>query len=128
MIIRSLDDIINTERDVSWGAGKSRRLLLEKDGLGYSIMETIVESGSQSVLEYTNHLETCYCIEGEGWVKDLATGERHEIYPGVMYSLNNHDKHILAATTRLKLLSVFMPALIGPESHNLREDGGSSSY
>ncbi|MEB7884980.1 ectoine synthase [Serratia fonticola] len=128
MIVRSLDTLINTDRDISWGAGKSRRYLLEKDGLGYSVMETIVDAGSESVLEYKNHLESCYCIEGEGWIKDLATGERHEIYPGVLYTLNKHDKHVLAGTTRMKLLSIFLPALVGPESHSLKADGSSSSY
>ncbi len=50
MIVRSLDSLINTDRDISWGAGKSRRYLLEKDGLGYSVMETIVDAGSESIL------------------------------------------------------------------------------
>jgi len=111
MIVRSLDNLINTDRDISWGAGKSRRYLLEKDGLGYSVMETIVDAGSESILEYKNHLESCYCI-----------------YPGVLYTLNKHDKHILAGTTRMKLLSIFLPALVGPESHSLKADGSSSSY
>lgn len=128
MIVRSIDDVINTDRDISWGAGKSRRLLLEKDGVGYSLTETIIEAGTESILEYTGHLETCYCTEGEGWVKNLATGERHEIYPGVMYCLNKNDKHVLAGTTRMKLVCVFYPALIGPESHQLKDDGSSSSY
>ncbi len=35
MIIKNLSVIINSERDVAWGNGHSRRFLIEKDGRGY---------------------------------------------------------------------------------------------
>lgn len=34
MIIRKLQDITRTDREVNWGNGISRRFLLEKDGMG----------------------------------------------------------------------------------------------
>ncbi|OMH29138.1 ectoine synthase [Motiliproteus sp. MSK22-1] len=128
MIVRDLISVANSERDIFWGAGRSRRFLIESDNMGYSLTDTVIEAGTESVLEYKNHMETCYCIEGEGWVENLDTGERFEIRPGVMYALDENDKHILAATKTMRLVCVFAPALKGFEAHNLSAAGESSSY
>jgi L-ectoine synthase len=124
MIVRSLDEILGTEREVDWGNGKSRRFLLERDGLGYSVTDTIINAGTESHLEYRNHLESCYCIEGEGEVE--ADGRIYPIRPGTIYALDRHDAHVLRAKTTLRLICVFTPPLKGPESHGLRPDGTSS--
>jgi L-ectoine synthase len=126
MIIRSLGDIEHTERDVFWGNGQSRRFLVEKDGMGYSLTDTVIEPGSESLLEYRNHLEACYCIEGEGEVEDME-GNVFPIRVGTMYALDRHDKHWLRATTRMRLVCVFSPPLKGTESHALKE-GAASAY
>ena len=126
MIIRSLDDIIGTDRDVFWGNGQSRRFLIEKDGMGYSLTETIINAGSESLLEYKNHFEACYCIEGEGEVEDMD-GNKFPIKPGTMYALDKHDKHYLRATKTMKLVCMFTPALKGDESHDLSGQGGGDS-
>ncbi len=126
MIVRHLDQIINTDRDVDWGNGKSRRFLLEKDGTGYSLTDTIINAGSESLLEYKNHIETCYCIEGEGEVE--SDGLVYPIRAGSMYALDKHDKHYLRATTTMRLVCVFSPPLKGNESHNLNNNNISSAY
>lgn len=125
MIIRKLSEIINSERDVAWGNGQSRRFLLAKDGMGYSLTDTIIDAGTESLLEYTNHLEACYCIEGEGEVE--IDGIVYPLEPGTMYALNQRDKHYLRAKTRMRLICVFNPPLQGHESHKLA-NGNSSSY
>jgi L-ectoine synthase len=126
MIIRSLNKIIGTARDVDWGNGRSRRFLIEKDGMDYSLTDTITKAGTTSLLEYKNHLEACYCIEGSGEVHDTKTGEVHSISPGTMYALDKNDKHYLVAKNEdLRLVCVFSPALKGNESHML--DGSASS-
>ncbi len=126
MIINSIDNIQDTDRDVSWGNGKSRRLLIEKDQMGYSLTDTIIDEGTSSLLEYKNHLEACYCIEGDGEVVDEQTGETHRITPGTMYALDKHDKHWLKANKTLRLVCVFNPPLKGHEVHSLT--GDSSAY
>lgn len=126
MIINSIDNITDTERDIAWGNGRSRRLLIEKDQMGYSLTDTIIEAGTSSLLEYKNHLEACYCIEGDGEVVDEQTGETHHITPGTMYALDKNDKHWLTAKETLRLVCVFNPPLKGNEVHSL--DGGSSAY
>lgn len=125
MIVRSLDEIVNSERDVAWGNGQSRRFLLQKDGMGYSLTDTIIDAGTESLLEYTNHLEACYCIEGEGEVE--ADGVVYPIKPGTMYALDQHEKHYLRAKTTMRLVCVFNPPLQGYEAHNL-QTGESSCY
>ena len=127
MIIRSLNDIEGSKRDVFWGNGQSRRFLIEEDGMGYSLTDTVIEAGSESLLEYKNHFEACYCIEGEGEVEDME-GNIFPIVPGTMYALDKHDKHFLRASKTMRLVCVFRPALTGRESHSLKGDDSSSSY
>jgi L-ectoine synthase len=125
MFVRSVDEIAATARDVAWGNGQSRRLILKGDGMGFAVAETLVLAGTESLLEYKNHLEACYCIAGEGEVEDMA-GNRYPIRPGVIYALDKHDKHYLRARNDMRLISIFNPAIEGHERHNLRGEGGSS--
>ena len=119
MIIRSID----TVKTVEWGNGLSRRFLVEADQVGYTITDTVVNAGTKSRLEYRNHLEACYCIDGSGEVIDME-GNSHPIVPGTMYALDKHDAHFLVASPHedLRLVCVFSPALRGDEVHNLDTD------
>lgn len=119
-------DRLAKDRIVHWGNGESRRMLLLRDRMGYGLTDTVVLAGTSSILEYKNHLETCYCIQGEGSVTDLTTGEVHRIEPFTAYVLDKHEKHILTATTDMILVCVFSPGLIGNETHTLSEDGSST--
>ncbi len=122
MIVRRLSDV----KTVEWGNGLSRRFLLEADGMGYTLTDTIVRAGTRSSLEYKHHLEACYCIAGRGEVVDV-NGESHAITPGVMYALDDNDPHdlIAAPDEDLRLVCVFSPALVGDERHNLSSSGCS---
>lgn len=122
MIVRYLSEIENSESNVHWGNGVSRRFLLARDKMNYSLTDTIVDAGTESLLEYRNHLEACYCIEGEGEVE--SSGVKYRIVPGTLYALDNHEPHFLRAKTTLRLVCVFSPALEGKEIHNL---GGTIS-
>ncbi len=94
--------------------------------MGFAVCETFVEGGTESLLEYKNHLEACYCVSGTGEVEDMD-GNIHRIEPGVIYALDKHDKHYLRAETDLTLVSVFNPPIKGHERHNLKA-GESSAY
>jgi len=118
MIIRSLDDVIGTERDVVGDGWRSRRILRRDDGMGFSLHDTIVEAGAELEMEYRHHLEACYCLEGEAEIEELTTGERHAIGPGVLYALNEHDRHVIRVTETLRLVCVFNPPLAGAETHD----------
>lgn len=127
MIIRLLSDLLGSHRDVDWGNGKSRRFLIARDEMQFSLTDTVVKAGSRSFLEYQNHMEACYCISGSGEVHDARSGSVYPIRPGTMYALDKHDAHYLVAHEELRLVCVFVPALKGDESHRLG-DAGSSSY
>jgi L-ectoine synthase len=124
MLIRKLSSV----KTVEWGNGLSRRFLLDADGMGYTVTDTIVTKGTKSRLEYKNHLEACYCIEGSGKVVELD-GTEHEIVPGTLYALDRHDAHDLVASDNedLRLVCMFTPALTGDEAHHLTESGIHSS-
>ncbi len=117
MIVRSLENVVGTDRDVEGEGWRSRRLLLAADGMGFSLHDTSVAAGSELELEYRHHLEACYCVAGSAEIEDLGSGERHVIGPGVAYALDQHDRHVLRVSSDLRLVCVFNPALTGRERH-----------
>lgn len=121
MIVRTLKDIEGTKNDTRGEHWSSQRFSLAEDSLGFTMTETTIEAGTGEILWYKNHIEACYCFEGEGEIEDLATGEIHPIKPGTFYALNNHDRYAMRAITQVKLVCVFTPALTGGETHD--EDG-----
>ena len=121
MIVRDFNVEKKTDRRVSDQKWESVRLLLADDGMGFSFHITTIQAGSEHTFHYKNHFESVYCISGEGEIEDLATGEVHQITPGVMYALNLHDKHTLRARKELVLACCFNPPVTGTEVH--RADG-----
>ena len=123
MIVRDFDKIVKDERDrvVSDAQWSSVRMLLAEDKMGFSFHITFLDAGSEHEFEYKNHFESVYCMQGTGSITDLATGETHEIRPGVMYALDQHDRHTLRASEELIMACVFNPPVTGTEVH--REDG-----
>jgi len=117
MIITSLDAVAGTERDMAGDGWRSRRLLLRRDGMGYSLHDTVVEAGTDLELEYRHHLEACYVVSGEAEITQLESGEAHRLGPGSCYALDQHDRHRLRALTEMRLVCVFNPALSGTERH-----------
>lgn len=118
MIVTTLEEIIGTERDVAGDGWRSRRLLLRRDGLGFSLHDTLVAAGSRLEMQYANHLEACYCVAGEAEILDLTTNERHELRAGTVYALDRHDRHVITVTQDLRLVCVFNPPLSGGETHD----------
>jgi L-ectoine synthase len=121
MIVRRLDELSGTEREINAPTWVSRRLLLASDGMGFSFHETVLHAGTETRMWYKNHLEAVLCIGGEGSLEDLETGEIHPITAGTMYALNKHDRHILRAKSDLRMICVFNPPCTGNETHD--EDG-----
>jgi L-ectoine synthase len=118
VIVRTLDAVEGTEDDVSATTWRSRRLLLARDGMGFSLHDTIIEAGTETPMWYQNHVEAVYCIEGEGSVRLRDSGEVFEIRPGTVYALDQHDAHVLTARSRLRLVCVFNPPVTGAEVHD----------
>jgi len=118
MIVRTLESAEKSERRVVSTGWESTRLLLKNDGMGFSFHITTIYTDSDLEMHYQNHLESVYCISGEGEIEDLSDGKVYPIKPGTIYALDRHDKHKLRASTEMKLACVFNPPLHGKEVHN----------
>ena len=118
MIVRTLSEAESGARRIVSEGWESTRLLLKSDGMGFSFHITTIYEGANLHLHYQNHLESVYCISGEGEIEDLGTGQTHPIAPGTIYALDQHDKHILRAKSEMKMACVFNPPLNGKEVHN----------
>lgn len=123
MLVRKLENIIGTEADVDTEGWNSRRLILKKDGMGYSVHDTIIKEGAELKMWYKNHLEAVYLTEGAGEIEDIITGEIHQLEKDTIYALNDNDQHILRANkgTHMRMVCVFNPPVTGKEVHD--EDG-----
>jgi L-ectoine synthase len=118
MIVRQLQDIRKTDRLVKSKGWESARLLLKDDAMGFSFHITTMFAGEEIKMHYQNHLEAVFVLEGTGTIEDLGTGETHRLAPGVMYALNNNDRHIVRPETDILTACVFNPPVTGREVHD----------
>jgi L-ectoine synthase len=120
MLVRQLQEAEKTDRKIVDPNGNwdSTRLLLKDDNMGFSFHITTIFEGADFRMHYQNHLESVYCISGEGEVETLDDGKKYAIKPGTLYNLDKHDKHMLRAFKEMKLACVFNPPLHGTEVHN----------
>ena len=118
MIVKSLENVKGSNDHVVGETWESRRFLLKKDGVGFSLHDTIIHEGTESTFWYKYHVEAVYCIEGEGELEDLTNGKCYSIKTGTMYCLNGHEKHRLRAKTDMRMVCVFNPPCTGRETHD----------
>ena len=118
MIVRKLNEIIGSDREVSGETWTSRRLLLRDDSMGFSMHDTLIHAGTTTRMEYRHHLEAVYCIEGKGTVELASMREVFPITAGTLYALDKHDKHVLVAEETMRMVCVFNPPLTGRETHD----------
>ncbi|MEM7438802.1 MAG: ectoine synthase [Pseudomonadota bacterium] len=125
MIVKTLAKVLGTPNHVRGDAFESRRILVAADNLGYSLHDTVVRAGSEQRLEYKNHVESNYVIAGQGAVENLRTGEVFPLADGSLYTLDEHEPHMLRAQTDMRIVCIFTPALGGTETHDA--DGSYSA-
>ncbi|MGM7678948.1 ectoine synthase [Microbacterium sp. A94] len=118
MIVRTIDEITDTDADIKSENWRSKRIVLAKEGVGFSVHETTLYAGTVNQFWYANHIEAVFIVEGEGEITDLATGETHQLAPGSLYLLNNHDKHEVRPRTQMRTVCVFNPPITGRETHD----------
>jgi L-ectoine synthase len=118
MIVRTINEISGTDADIVTENWRSRRIILAKDRVGFSMHETTLAAGSVNEFWYANHIEAVFVVEGEGTLTELANGTTHELAPGSLYLLNDHDKHELRPQTQMRTVCVFNPPISGREVHD----------
>ena len=109
---------VKNVKGVNFNGGTSYRTVLEKDGLGFAMMKTVINKGGAYKWHYKSHQEACMCISGNGYIEDLTTGEKSDIYAGITYLVDNNQPHLFTALTDVVLVSVFNPPLTGNETHD----------
>ncbi|NER85509.1 ectoine synthase [Moorena sp. SIO3A2] len=119
MILRRLQEIIGTEHEVfaenkNW---VSRQLLLKEDQMGFSLHDTIIFAKTETPIWSKNHVEALYCVEGEGEIEVIESGNIYKLTPGTLYALNLHEEHYLRASKDMRIICVFNPPLSSPEVH-----------
>lgn len=130
MIVRRLEEVLGTDREVSTPNWTSRRLLLKRDGMGFSLHDTLLLAGTETTMCYRHHVEAVYCIEGEGEIEVLPADPVHQISAGTLYALDGHEHHVVRARSRLRMVCVFNPPVTGNEVHGadgaypIAEDAG----
>lgn len=118
MIVRTLKDITDTDRDVVHNTWRSRRFVLANDKVGFSMHETVLGTGTVTEMWYKNHIEAVYVIGGRGRLDDLDKGESYALEPGTLYLLNEHDHHRITVEEDLRTVCVFNPPCTGREVHD----------
>jgi len=120
VIVRSLAEIENTDRHLrsTSGTWESKRLVLAREKVGFSLHETVLYAGTETAMWYANHVEAVLCVEGEAELTDEETGLVHEITPGTMYLLDGHERHTLRPRTDFRCVCVFNPPVTGREDHD----------
>jgi len=118
MIVKTKDDVVGTKGDVHGDKWQSLRLLHKEDGMGVTLTDSVLEPSFRMDLWQKNHVEACYCLEGEGTVEELDNGAIHEVKAVTLYAMNNNDRHRICARTRMRIVCTFFPALTGEEVHD----------
>ena len=119
MIVRTLEECENSERRVATETWESTRMLLKDDQMGFSFHITTIYANKETHIHYKNHLESVYCMSGNGEIETLSDGKVYQIRPGTLYILDKHDEHMLRGGTEdMKMACVFNPPLSGKEVHD----------
>nr|WP_274638312.1 ectoine synthase [Microbacterium bovistercoris] len=118
MLVRTIAEITDTDADIRTENWRSKRIVLAREGVGFSVHETTLYAGTESEFCYQNHIEAVFIVSGEGEIEDLATGEVHQLGPGSLYLLNDHDRHRVRPRTDIRTVCVFNPPVTGREVHD----------
>nr|AMY57924.1 L-ectoine synthase C subunit [Streptomyces sp. WS089] len=120
MIVRSFKDIDRTDRHVRAASGtwESKRIVLPRERVGFSLHETVLYAGTETSMWYANHVEAVVCTAGEAELTDEETGITYTITPGTMYLLPGHERHTLRVRQPFRCLCVFPPPVTGREDHD----------
>ena len=118
MIVRTLKECEQSERRVVSENWESVRMLLKDDNMGFSFHITTIKANTETHIHYQNHLESVYCMSGNGEIQTLADNKVFKIEPGTLYILDQHDDHLLRGGSEdMKMACVFNPPLSGKEVH-----------
>src|SRR5699024_8828793 len=118
MIVTQLEDLNDTERDVTSETWRSRRIVLAREGVGFSMHDTVIYAGTTSTFHYENHIEDVYCIMCECTRTNEEPGQVHALRDVTLYLMAAHQNHTVCATTELRMACVFNPPVTVRETQD----------
>ncbi|CAH1799958.1 unnamed protein product [Owenia fusiformis] len=134
-IVRRLDDIVGTPKNVFWQRGYSRRLFVKADGFNIGITNTTLFPNFRSPLYYPNHVEAVLMFKGSGkyiWNGGEESQEfDEEKHDGTMILIDRHEQHDVELYDKgAEAICYFFPALLGHETHDFTkgDDNKYSAY
>jgi L-ectoine synthase len=67
VIVRSFKELEGTDRHIKAASGtwESKRIVLAKERVGFSLHETVLYAGTETSMWYANHVEAVVCVEGQ---------------------------------------------------------------
>jgi L-ectoine synthase len=86
VIVKTRSDVVGTKGDKQGDKWHSLRLLHKDERMGVTLTDTILDVGFDMVLWQKNHLEACYCLEGEGIVSRNWTMARSTRYSQALFT------------------------------------------
>ena len=122
MFVRTLDDLAGGDKEMKFTESakfrRSVRILNRDDGCGFSISDVLFQGGWTLNLHYKNHVEANFIVSGQVEILDLASDQKWELTPGMLYVVGPRDRHRLFAQGDVHLISVFNPPITGTERHD----------
>lgn len=128
LLMKSLSEVVGSDRNVSFKGGYSRRFLAAPDGYNISFHNTLIHANFNGHLHYPHHMEANFFIKGQGeyiW-KNGQQQFDFEKHHGTML-LVEHDPHeVKIGTSGSIAICLFFPPLKGTERLRLDQESGSS--
>lgn len=130
LLMKSLDEVTDSDRNVPFEDGLSRRFLAAPDGYNISVHNTFCSSSFSKHLQYLNNKELVYVIKGQGeyvWQNGQC---RHDFdsekHHGTMFLVGNNAHKMTIGARDTIAICLFYPPLMGNERLKTGKEGGSS--
>ena len=129
-LMKNLSEVLNSDRNVFFERGYSRRFLAAPDGFNISFHNTLCYSNFTTSLHYQHNVEAVYWLKGKGEYV-LQNGEEwHEFnsekHHGTLILLN-HDAHVVkTGPADCIAICLFFPPLKGTERLKFNQKSGTS--
>ena len=129
-LMKNLSDVLDSDRNVFFERGYSRRFLAAPDGFNISVHNTLCHANNSTRLHYQHNVEAVYWIKGQGEYSLQTGAQKHEFNPekhrGTLFLLEN-DAHVVKIGSADSIaICLFFPALKGNERLKFDQESGSS--
>ena len=130
LFLKSLSEVVDSDRNVSFGHGYSRRFLAAPDGFNISVHNTIVHAHFNPHLHYPHNMEANYFIKGQGEYIWENGQQKHEFdsekHHGTMLLVEREAHEVKIGANDSIAICVFFPPLKGTERLKFNQESGSS--